>query len=317
MDRATLLSALDVAHVRGLEIGPLDRPIVSRDMGPVEYIDRASREELQRWYAPNDKYRADAFVEVDHVWGDQTLLECVGGERAYGYLIASHVIEHVPDLYGWLGEVASVLADGGLGVFAVPDHRNTFDVLRRTSSEAEFIDAYVRKLRRPYPRQIFDHFYNFRDTASPDNAGADPAELPRTHPASEYVAVCRQSHEQGEYIDSHCWVFTPQSLLAALDLASQLDLLPFEIAHLQLTKPGEGEFLLVLRRMPDGLTPDQRRTAFLASVPAFPPPPPTPLELRAADAEARLAAMEASTSWRLTAPLRAAIMGLRRLRGRA
>ena len=65
----------------------------------VKYTRRTElTEELRRWYAINDTVNVDDIVEVDHVWGDQTLAECVGATGAYDYLVASHVIEHVPDL---------------------------------------------------------------------------------------------------------------------------------------------------------------------------------------------------------------------------
>ncbi len=54
-------------------------------------------------------------------------------------LVASHVIEHVPDLITWLREIASVLKPTGQARLAIPDRRYTFDLLRvetqlRTSS---------------------------------------------------------------------------------------------------------------------------------------------------------------------------------------
>jgi len=115
MDRTKILALIDFEKWRGLEIGPLMRPIITKDMGRVEYIDRATTEELRRWYSNNDQVDPASLVEVDHVWGSQTLFDCVGRERVYDYVVASHVIEHVPDLLGWLQEIASVLADGGIG----------------------------------------------------------------------------------------------------------------------------------------------------------------------------------------------------------
>ncbi len=325
MDRAQVLALIDVANTRGLEIGALNRPVVTRDMGPVEYVDRASQAELQRWYAANDEVDVADIVAVDHIWGEQTLLESVGGERRYQYLIASHVIEHVPDLFGWLGEIAAVLADGGIACFFAPDKRYTFDVLRQTSTERELVDAYVRGLRRPEARQIFDHFYGFRDLGSEAiRNGAAPRDVAADHSPRELLEFCRRVHASGEYIDTHCWVFTPRTMVETLDLASRLDALPFEIAALESMAEGAGEFFVALRRLPDDLSVDARRAAFVASAGVLDLPVEDltaskidALTRRAQAAEQRVAAIEASTSWRLTGPLRRVVMLLRGVRGAA
>lgn len=313
MDRAEFLTLIDVANQRGLEIGALNRPIITRAMGPVEYIDRASRADLAAWYAdPIHNIDPADLVEVDHIWGEQSLLECVGGQRVYDYLITSHVIEHVPDVFGWLGEIASVLKDGGLGLFVVPDKRFTFDQDRRPSVSGDFVDAYVRRLRRPDTRQIFNHYHDTRHigAAPPDDAEA-------TRLARELLDMCRRVEASGEYIDSHCWVFTPRTMLQALDLANRMGVLPFEIAALSATEPGTIEFFLALRRLPDSLDPQAQRAAFVASRDALvlpdeadvPQDDPGRLHAEALvrEAEAALArarAIENSTIWRLTAPLR-------------
>ena len=310
MDRAKALAALiAAAGRRGLEIGPLDRPLITRDMGPVEYVDRASRAELIAAYRGH-QVDAAGVPEIDHVWGEQSLLDCVGGARVYGYVLASHVIEHVPDVFGWLGEIASVLADAGLAVFFVPDKRYTFDARRPASASGEFVDAYVRRLRRPDVRQIFNHVYETRDLQAPP---LDEAAL--TERARQGLDLARRAQADGAYEDAHCWVFTPRSLVEALDLASRLDLLPFEVASLE---QGADEFLIALRRLPDGLSPEARRAAFTASVAGLALPEDTAggdvamLRAQAQAALARAAAIESSTIWRLTAPLRAAIGRLRR-----
>ncbi|WP_293681570.1 methyltransferase domain-containing protein [uncultured Phenylobacterium sp.] len=314
MDRAEFLTLIDVANQRGLEIGALNQPVVTRAMGPVEYVDRATRDELIEWYK-NPLHGIDPadIVPVDHIWGERSLLECVGGQRAYDYVVASHVIEHVPDLFGWLGEIAGVLVDGGLALFMVPDKRFTFDRDRLPSVSGDFVDAYLRRLRRPDTRQIFNHY---NDTRPADVGPRGEEEL--TALAQGALALCRQAETNGEYIDAHAWVFTPRSLAQALDLGSRLDLLPFEIALLAPTAPGSGECLLALRRLPDAMQPGERRAAFTSSLAALELP--EELELLAAEgaaAVARLKAIEASTSWRLTAPLRRMVELVRQRRTQA
>jgi len=311
MLRSRLPGLINVAG-RGLEIGALDRPIITRDMGPIEYVDRAPRPELQAWYGGQGGVESDRIVEVDHIWGDRSLLQCVGGVRAFDYVVASHVIEHVPDVFGWLGEIADVLADGGLAALFVPDKRQTFDLRRPVSASGEFVDAYLRRPRRPDARQVFNHFYEFRDVSAPD---LDDAAV--TDRALSALALCRRMEANGEYIDAHCWVFTPASLVQALDLASRLDLLPFEIDAIETALD---EFLVILRRQPDGGTAESRRAAFVASAarhllaeeqPADGDASIAELQAEARAALARAQAIEASTIWRLTAPLRAMIDGLR------
>lgn len=313
MDRRLILDLIDPARQRGLEIGALDRPVVSRAMGDIGYVDRASRAELLVWYAdPAHPIDRAALVEVDHVWGAETLLEAVGGQRAFDYVIASHVIEHVPDMFGWLMEIAAVLRDGGLGLFVVPDKRFTFDWPRPVSTRGEFVDAHLRGLRRPDIRQIFNHTYETRPEGAPERDDDAWSEYARG-----CVALCRQADAETTYIDAHCWVFTPRSMLEALDLLSRLDLAPFEVANLTPTPPGDAEFLLALRRLPDGLDAATRRARFQASAAALDLPEEqstagAPEAVAAAQvALARAAAIENSTIWRATAPLRRVIGMLR------
>jgi hypothetical protein len=317
VNRAKTLALIDVSKSRGLEIGPQSRPVVTKEMGPVEYVDRASTEELRRWYANDPAVKLADLVEVDHVWGEngRTLLDCVGGRRAYDYVIASHVLEHVPDLLGWLDEVAAVLVDGGIASFFIPDQRFTFDILRHTSTRAELVDAYLRKLRRPDTRQIFDHFNNHRDVGSEaiKSGRTQPQDLPPQHHPRELMEICRRAMEGAQYIDAHCWVFTPQSFVTALDFASELGLLPFEIASAHPTARRSDEFFVSLRRLAEALTQEERRTAFVASRErlALPPEDARLVELnelkhRLATAEAEIGALRRSTSWRVTAPLRRA-----------
>jgi SAM-dependent methyltransferase len=314
MDRRLLLDLIDPPNQRGLEIGALDKPVVSRGMGDIGYVDRASRDELLAWYAdPGHDIDRSKLVEVDHVWGEETLLEAVGGQRAYDYVIASHVIEHVPDMYGWLNEIASVLVDGGLGLFVVPDKRYTFDWPRPLSTSGEFAEAYLENRRRPTARQIFNHFYDTRPEGGPDRS--DDAAL--TSHAQGCLALCRRAETNREYIDAHCWVFTPRSMVDALDLASRLDVIPFEVAHLIPTPEGDAEFLLALRRLPDTASPAERRKRFQDSLARLD----LPAELAGQDGDQTLAeaqaalsrarAIENSTIWRATAPLRRLVDALR------
>jgi hypothetical protein len=145
-----------------------------------------------------------------------------------------------------------------------------------------------------------------------------PAEAPPSHDAQSLLQLCESVQTSGEYIDTHCWVFTPATFLDALDLGSRLSLLPFEIAAVFPTPPMSNEFFVSLRRLPDAMPVEARRAAFVASrqgaalseenaSAADPGAQGSATDWNSWKAEMELRAMRASTSWRITAPLRALV----------
>ena len=63
--RSRILAGIEVARERGLEIGPLDRAVVRKSDGPVEYVDYTDTESLRaRVSAGVDPSQVP---EVDHV----------------------------------------------------------------------------------------------------------------------------------------------------------------------------------------------------------------------------------------------------------
>src|SRR5258706_9842625 len=125
MDRkGKLLHSVDVSSTVGLEVGPLDHPIVAKSEGSVFYVDHASRQDLVAKYA-NDPNVADLakIVGVDFIWGASSLRQTIPPHLSFDYVIASHVIEHVPDVIGWLREVSDVLKPEGMLCLAIPDRR--------------------------------------------------------------------------------------------------------------------------------------------------------------------------------------------------
>lgn len=144
----------------GLEIGPLVSPMVTPDMGNIAYADHATTEELRKKYANDTNVDESKIVDITFVWGEQTLAEAVGKDALFDYVIASHVIEHVPDVITWLKEISAVLKPGGILSLMIPDKRFTFDVKRSCSITADAIDACLNGLRKPAPRHVYDHFSN-------------------------------------------------------------------------------------------------------------------------------------------------------------
>jgi hypothetical protein len=212
MDRRTrILTGLNVGHSVGVEIGALDKPLVTREMGEILYVDHADTATLRKKYQEDPGVRADAIVDVDGVWGTNTLLEAIGG-RKVDYVLASHVIEHVPDLITWLNELESILAPGGQIRFVIPDMRYTFDCLRRETVFSDVLPAYIARARRPMPREVIDFICNAADVRS-DLLWHKPARQAVTRKLYHFADAAQlgEASMRGEYHDVHCWTFTPAS----------------------------------------------------------------------------------------------------------
>lgn len=206
-----LLAGLDLHSMAGVEIGALCRPVVTREDGTVYYVDHASTSELREKYKNDPLVDISALVDVDAVWGRQSLSEALGGKRV-DYVIASHVVEHVPDLVGWLAEISAILkADGQLRL-AVPDKRFTFDLKREESRISDVLSAYVVKARIPQPQAILDHLLNVRYDVDVSDIWLGRSSHGRpAHAFADAIGVAQDAVVHGNYHDVHCWVFTPAS----------------------------------------------------------------------------------------------------------
>ena len=236
-----LLEGIDPAE-RGLELGPLNRPILGKAEYRVFYVDHASKAELLAKYAQagtTDKNDFEGLEEVDYVWADRPLIAVAGG--GFGYCLASHVIEHVADPIGWLGEIAAVLRPGGRINLAVPERTRTFDYRRTPSTAAAMVEAHRRGLRRPSFAQVFDHV-----------AGVAPLGGPAPDERAAAVAAYRRAQEAeaaGEYVDVHCHVWDHDSFLACWRVIDALGLVPLRLAG---SAPASGvwnEFTVAFERV--------------------------------------------------------------------
>ncbi len=242
--RQMLLRSIDPAASIGLELGPLTSPVVTRDLGRVHYLDHVDTDALRARYASHDGFDVDAIVPIDHVLdphhGDGTIRSAVGDAAPFDYVVASHVVEHVPDPVAWFADICSVLRGGGVLALAVPDHRRCFDALRSPTVVAEVVHAHLVGATVPTPRQVYDHYSSAVAWHGHIAWNEEPpfAELVPVHSEEEAleraVVACA-----GEYEDVHCWVFTPESFRRVIETLQRLGLLGFDIVHISGTVGGE------------------------------------------------------------------------------
>ena len=252
-DRITrLLDGLDLESGLGLEIGALMAPILRRPQHRVLYLDHLSTERLREVYALDPAVDVGRVVPVDVVWDGGSLRQAVGPEVRFDHVVASHVVEHVPDLLTWLEEIGSVLAPDGALRLIVPDRRFTMDIARRETVLADVLAAQLEKRTRPTPRDLLDFYGNYRIVAREEAwAGVTP---PGDGAAISEIGVAMahaRSALAGAYCDAHCWVFTPGSFVQLMANLAAIGACEFLCARIVDAVPGEIDFFVHLQRSGD------------------------------------------------------------------
>ena len=237
---------------RGLEIGPGYCPAAPKKDGfQVETIDYLDQEGLVEKFQ-RDGVDTDRVEEVDFVWKGEPYAELTGKRKYYDWVIASHVIEHTPDLIGFLNECDSVLKDDGVLSLVIPDKRFCFDHFRPLTSIAEVIDSHLRKPGSHTPGKVLDFYLN---TVEKAGIGAWNPEVEGEYELctswDEAVGKMNAAMAENGYQDVHAWCFVPHSFRLMLSDLYRLGMIPFrEIEFF----PTEGcEFFLTIGRAGKGL----------------------------------------------------------------
>jgi len=268
MDRTSLLLGGSTKATRIIEIGPSHAPIAAKRDGWNSFVvDHADQADLRAKYAgfPVD---LDAIEEVDAVWHGGRLEHTVPAERhgSFDRLIASHVIEHIPDPVAFLIAAQALLAPNGALALAVPDKRYCFDFLKPHSTTGDLLAAHDPNGAGRHTART--QFHQLAYSAFADDAGAwgqHPIArahlvntLAKAHSAFAHASMAPDS----TYVDAHAWQFTPSAFrLAILELAEG-GLIDWHVADC--TAAMGTEFIAILRRgRPIWPTPEAREAARL------------------------------------------------------
>ena len=244
-----LLQGISLAGKVALEIGPLAKPVVTKEMGDVIYVDYADTAFLRRRYENDPHVDTEKIVDIDALWGNNTLQEAIGVDKKVDYVIASHVIEHVPDLIAWLNEIERVLTSDGEVRLAIPDKRYTFDYLRSETRFADVVSANLVRARIPQSREIIDFAINKTqiDTAMAWRDKINVSELPRDFTFDGVMWLVRDAMANGTYHDVHCWVFTPYSFAKLMQELAGAGFVHLSCENFTETAQDQIEFFITLR----------------------------------------------------------------------
>jgi SAM-dependent methyltransferase len=239
---AELTRHVDPARKVGLEIGALDKPLLPKHRFRVFTLDQASRQDLVPRYQDHAVH-LPALAEPDFVTGARTIPEVVGAKR-FDYCVASHVIEHVPDMIGWLWQIWAVLQEDGVLSLAVPHAEHSFDKCRQLTTLADLAESFFARATQPGTRQIIDAILGDALYAKTDVLAA----------AFKGFHLANHARKAGLYCDTHCTVFTPASFAEVLLCLDRCELLGFDL--LGISESGIDEFFVHLRKNPAKILPD-------------------------------------------------------------
>lgn len=217
MSRVDILTRGLALKSPGLEIGPLHNPSVRKRGTGVLYVDHLPTEQLR------EKYRADGFAHCEEIHDVDIVVNADGlasavGERKFAYVVASHVIEHIPNPLQWLNDIHELLEPDGILSLAIPDKRYCFDRLRHPTTAAQWVDAWLRGQTRPSAFNVLDALSNevVHNGEITWQGEIHPGVLRHlTHPR-EALRVAKEIAASDVYRDVHCSVFTPASFCLLL-----------------------------------------------------------------------------------------------------
>ena len=205
-----------------LEIGVFDNPTLdfiaeSDESVVVHYADFLSRDELIA--RANDVGRNPQNVpEIKWILSD-------GYDQIdvlYDAVVSHHCVEHQPDLIDHLLKVTSILSSGGWYFFSVPHKYRCFDYFIPESTIVDVISAHYLKYEKPSFKSILEHrvftSHTYQDGTNPFDS-LQPSMKKRIEWAFDEFS-------SNEYVDVHCWQFTPDSMRKILSQLAAFDFIP-------------------------------------------------------------------------------------------
>jgi hypothetical protein len=190
----------------------------------------------------------------------------------YDVLIASHVIEHLPDPIGFIASAQKLLhPERGVLALAVPDKRWCFDSLKQVSSTGQFLAAHRLGTQRHGPATRFD--FSAYSAFNDGRSGWGREHLT----GLKLVDTLDRAYQQFEswtddpaapYVDCHAWHFTPSSFALLVLEASDVGLIDWRVEWL-LPRSGVEFFARLVRGRQAFATPamrDARRFELLKQI---------------------------------------------------
>jgi hypothetical protein len=217
-----------------LEVAPFFDPVLAKSDYNVYYTDYVDTDALRGKADQNPTGRNAVVPPIDFVWvPGRPLRACVPPGLTFDFVVASHVMEHVPNPVGWLNDLLSVTRVGGqVGVF-LPDRRNPLDVFRNQTSFADVVAWWAGQPAIPTLEQITDFL---------GSGSRPPSDEPQRWVRSRAMNLERRNTDQNvinfaeliarepRYLDVHCSVWESASFVDIFRRVVQFGMLNVEVS---------------------------------------------------------------------------------------
>ncbi len=237
----------------GVEIGALDRPLIVRDElsvgSEILYADHLTTAELKVKYGPDSTVNTDCLVDVDVVSSTGDFRSSLEG-REIDYIVASHVVEHVPNPIKWLQMLFEIIKPGGFVFLVIPDKRFTFDYLRPVTSCGQMLDAFFGDKNQPSAADVFDHHSSavLIDGSKVWGGVFGAGDLLPLSSHKDALKFASEVNEHKTYHDVHVSIFTPASFFSIIERLISTELFMPEIIKFIDTKVNDIEFFVCMKK---------------------------------------------------------------------
>ncbi|SEJ87714.1 hypothetical protein SAMN05660742_12134 [Propionispira arboris] len=237
-----LISLLDNKALSILEIGPLNNPVFVG--GTTKYFDVLSAIELRKKAVSWGFEAAGVPATIDYISpnGDLDIIS-----DKFSHVFSSHVVEHQPDFILHLKKVENLLRNNGKYIMAIPDRRYCFDYYNKNSTIMDIVLAYYEKNKVHTLHTLLCNLYRTHSNSVLHWQG-EHGNYPKITKQQIEDQIERYKVSNSQYIDSHAWYYTPQSMYHILKYLIEMKFIHFDIEQISDTAKNELEFFVVLRK---------------------------------------------------------------------
>jgi hypothetical protein len=250
-----------------VEIGALHCSLLKvAGINNVKIIDYFTTDELKENYKDHLNINTNNIVNVDYAVKNIKIYSDIISER-FDICFSSHNIEHMPCMITYLNNVSSILHKDAYFFLLIPDYRYCFDRYKNPSTIFDILYKYYNKAEMPCCLNILDSRFNgtINDTTIHwddtnillnQNGYYDHINKKNKFYESKKNEIIDNINyikdiilNNKEYIDSHCWKFTPESFSFIMDILYKIKLTDLKLIRCYKTLKNTNEFNIILQKI--------------------------------------------------------------------